>query len=102
MKTSSNLFWRILQFPVTRIVLGIFVVLVAVALVQTGMIVLGAALGVRGAPVWQLVSAILTVITAYVVYWLFVRLIEKRPLTELAFQGMPRELGVGILYGAVL
>jgi membrane protease YdiL (CAAX protease family) len=102
MKSLSHLLRRILFFPLTRILIAFFAVALAYGLVQVGMLLLGQALGLSGAPFWILLSAILMLIAAYGSYWLYVRVFEKRPLTELSFPGAPRELGAGILFGAAL
>lgn len=99
---KPNLFWRILQFPLTRILIAFVFVALAYGLVEVGLLLLGQSLGIASNPFWQLLSALLIVLVAYFAYWAYVRAIERRPLTELSFQGMPRELGAGLLFGFVL
>jgi membrane protease YdiL (CAAX protease family) len=36
------------------------------------------------------------------IYWLFIRFVEERPVTELSLRGLGRELGVGLLLGFCL
>jgi len=45
---------------------------------------------------------IVSVLVAYLVYWAYVRMVERRPVTELSGPGALRELGIGVLIGAAL
>jgi hypothetical protein len=38
---------------------------------------------------------IVSVLVAYLVYWAYVRMVERRPVTELSGPGALRELGIG-------
>ncbi|MBI4675805.1 MAG: CPBP family intramembrane metalloprotease [Chloroflexi bacterium] len=99
MKTLAR---RILQFPVTRIVIAFLAVVIATILVQFGMTWLGQPLGIGTAGWYEVLSSVLVVVVVYVVYRLYVRVIEKRAATELDMRGALQELGAGILFGAVL
>ncbi len=55
-----------------------------------------------GNPLLQIAVVIGWSAVGFAVYIGFVRLIERRPLTELALPGMGRELGIGVLVGAGL
>lgn len=102
MESFGRILRRIIFFPLTRIFIAFIMVALAYGLVQVGMLLYGQAQGWGNAPFWILLSALLTLIAAYGSYWLYVRVFEKRPLTELSLPGMPRELGAGILFGAAL
>lgn len=102
MQSFLHILRRILFFPLTRILIAFFGVALAYGLVQVGMLLFGQSQGLDQAPFWILLSALLPMLAAYASYWLYVRVFEKRPLIELSLPGAPRELGAGILFGAVL
>lgn len=87
---------RVLQHPLVRLALlgPIFFVLIGMSngfmaqLSATPVIALGAAAGMA--------------LLGLGIYWTFVRLIEKRPVSELSSYGMGRELGAGVLVGTGL
>ena len=90
--------WRILQFPLVRIVLAFTWLIAVVATTELAIQLLPAR---ETAPVTVL-SAGLVVLTACLSYSAFVRIVEKRPATELAASGAVAELASGILLGAML
>lgn len=55
-----------------------------------------------GKPLLQIAVVVGWSAVGFAVYIGFVRLIERRPVTELALPGMGRELGIGLLVGAGL
>lgn len=55
-----------------------------------------------GNPLLQIAVVIGWSVVGFAVYIGLVRLIERRPVTELALRGMGRELGIGLLVGAGL
>ncbi|MDO8943913.1 MAG: CPBP family intramembrane metalloprotease [Desulfobacterales bacterium] len=90
---ATPLVLRILRFPLIRIpLLG--------GLLFLGM---GVSNGFRATyadtPLTAFALIVLMVILALTVYAGFVRLIERRPVSELSFPGMGRELGAGLLVG---
>ncbi len=91
-------FMKFLQFPVIRIVMGFVFVIVIVSLVQIGI----ASLLVEETKLNDLIAALATVATIFAVYYGFVRLIERRRVTELSLPHAPRELTGGILLGTAL
>jgi membrane protease YdiL (CAAX protease family) len=108
---STSGWRRFLQFPLTRLALATFVILLAGVVAQ----LIVAVLPLGGATDWAaeaplpvvygvrlLFSAGLSVLLTYGTYRVYVRLVERRELSELAPAGALRELGAGILFGAVL
>jgi len=91
---------RILQFGLTRIVLGV-VTIVGVGIV-TNLIVLGlyGALGFDAPGLDSLHYVIPLVIAVHFAYVGFVRLVERRRAEELSGKGAVRETGAGIAVGA--
>lgn len=93
----SSLWLRILQYPLTRILL----------LGPLLFVLMGISNGfwsVRFAdqPLLGIVSAALMAALALAVYAAFVRYIEQRPVSELALPSMSRELGLGLIAGVGL
>jgi membrane protease YdiL (CAAX protease family) len=95
-KNKPTLASRLMANPVVRIVLGLVLTFAAVPLT---MIVASQLVAKPYRIVWpQLLAAMLV----WFGYRFYVRRIEKRQPTELATQGMGRELGAGLLLGAAL
>lgn len=84
---------RIIQYPPVR--LGIFGTIMFYMLGFSNNF-----LGQAAGQIWvQIAILIGWSAAAFAVYSWFVRLIERRPVTELALPGMGRELGIGLLVG---
>lgn len=91
------LWLRTLQFPLMRIVV----------LAPVLFVLMGISNGFWGGqfadrPLLAIGSAVVMAVLAIVVYAAFVRVIERRPVTELARRPLARELGGGLLGGAGL
>ena len=94
---SKPAMWlRILQFPLTRLLL-----LGGVLFLMLGMSN-GYRFELSGSPLTALAVTAGMVTLGLAVYVLFVRFVERRPVSELALPGMGRELGVGLLVGSGL
>jgi hypothetical protein len=89
---------KFVQFPVTRICLGLGILFAAILLMQSALDLIPGihqdVLGVLGAAAVAL--------TAILTYVGFVRLVEKRTVTELSTAGAILELGKGALLGGLL
>lgn len=93
-----NKFIKFLQFPLIRIILGFIFLLFVVSLVQFATFTwLGYDADFSG-----LVSAIIAVVVISFAYYGFVRVIERRSVTELSSQNILVELSSGVLIGAIL
>lgn len=91
-------FMKFLQFPLIRVLLGFFFITFIATIFQFGT---EKTLGHDA--IWaNLISVIITVIAALAAYYWFIRLIEKRTVTELSLPGMGKELIGGIFIGAML
>lgn len=90
------LWLRVAQFAPTRLLVlgGVLFFLIALAN--------GLRERFAGSLVLALASAVVMAALALAVYAGFVRLVERRPVTELSLPGMAREWGVGALIGAAL
>jgi membrane protease YdiL (CAAX protease family) len=93
---------RIIQFPLTRVVLALVFVLVPAALVQTLYGALAPANPFFQGPFGSLLMAVEASLVALAAYAVYVRVIERRPVSELALSALPRETMAGILIGAGL
>lgn len=85
---------RILRFPLTRIVLAVFITALAGGLTLTYASQLAHG---WGQIMWPEVVAAVAVLLGY---WLYVYIIERRPVAELAIAKAVPELGLGLLTGA--
>jgi hypothetical protein len=92
-------FWlRVLQFPLIRLVLLGGGLLLLLILAQTNSFLAS----LSTSPAAKLAVAAAMAALAMAFYVGFVRLVERRGVSELALPGMGRELGLGLLVGAGL
>ena len=93
--------WKSIMGPVVRIVFAVFLVGGAVAAAQVAVKLLRDALSLGGAvpAAYYIVYLIVSVLAAYLAYRDYVRVVEKRSVTELSGAAAPRELGIGALVG---
>jgi membrane protease YdiL (CAAX protease family) len=89
---------KVLLFPVTRILLGFLVLSIVATLAQLGT---EAWFG-RSTDAASLLSIGITVIAVSLTYYGFVRLIEKRAVTELSLAPAIQEIAAGTLTGVIL
>lgn len=92
---QPSLLWRILRFPLVRIILAILFLIVPVGMAQAMILSTSSSL-------LALVAALLASVLACLAYTAYVRLIERRPVTELGLKGALTELVAGMLVAAVL
>ncbi len=91
-------FMKFLQFPLTRIVMGFFILIIIPLVVQLLIqLVLGSETMLS-----KVVVALLASVSALLTYYGFVRLIERRNVAELALPWAAKELGLGALFGTAL
>ncbi len=95
---STSRVWRIVQFPLVRIVLAFvwLITIVTATQLSVGLLPVGETF------LAAVLSAVVVAAVAFLAYYAFVRGIEKRPVSELAIQGAAAELATGILIGAGL
>jgi uncharacterized protein len=95
---------KVLHFPLTRTVLGILFVAIGVLAAQLVVALLQQALSLKSpfpAP-FVILEVVLVVLATFVAYGAYVRLVERRPIAELARTGALRDVGLGIVGGAGL
>jgi uncharacterized protein len=91
-------FMKFVQFPITRIGLGFFLVVTIPSLLQLGAQAIVGTEGLIAEAIVMLLGAAAGLLT----YYGFVKIIERRRVTELASPFAFKELGIGALLGAVL
>jgi membrane protease YdiL (CAAX protease family) len=93
--------WKSFLGPLGRIVLATVLVVGAVAAVQVVVKLLKGVLSLGGAlpALYYLAYLLASVLVCYFVYRAYVRLVERRPLSELSRARAPRELGIGVAIG---
>jgi membrane protease YdiL (CAAX protease family) len=100
MITSSDphpaLWLRILQFPLTRLIVLGLVILHMMGLSNGFMAYL------KGDPLKSIAAVVVMAAAALTVYVGWARFIERRPADELSLSGAGKELGIGLLIGAGL
>lgn len=95
---KPGLMKRFIQFPVTRIILGIlFTLIPIVAVNQIFRWVITEA--EKPSPPWLILMFVLMTIFSILGYYAYVHLIERRRLTELSRTGALKELGMGCSIG---
>jgi membrane protease YdiL (CAAX protease family) len=92
---------KIFNFPLTKIILAL---IVTMALVIIGQQIIGKLLGLTTLDrnYRNLIKGILVSVLALTGYILFFKYYEKRKVTELATNGLAKNLSIGILIGVVL
>jgi len=90
---------KIVQFPVIRILIAVLFVGVGIAIGQIILNLLRSVLSITDVGIANILAFVLITPIAYFSYALYVRLIEKRELTELSLSNAFREFGLGFLIG---
>jgi membrane protease YdiL (CAAX protease family) len=90
---------KILQFPIVRILIAILFVGAATAVGQILLSLLRTAFSISNLAIANALAFSLITPLTYFAYLLYVRLIEKRDVTELGFSNAWKELGIGALIG---
>lgn len=91
---------RIIDFPLTRFVLAILFVGIGITVSQLLLSALGGTW--EGFPLLRIIANLAGMLVVGWSYWLYVRLIERRPVQELALRPALSELGAGTLLGGLL
>jgi uncharacterized protein len=90
---SNHVFWKIVRFPLTRILLATSFVVLGIFVAQLLISLIGIS---KNIPAYSILVALISV---HLSYRFYVQTFEKRRLTELAADGAVKELGVGLLAG---
>ena len=90
---------KVLQFPLFRIFIAILFIGIAFIISQVVLNFLRSAFSISDTATASILAFILFTPATYFAYRIYVRLIEKRDLTELGSSGASREFGLGALIG---
>jgi len=90
---------KILQFPLVRILIAVLFVGVGVAIGQILLNLLRSTLSITNTGIANILAFVIVTPIAYYSYSFYIRLIEKRPMTELRLSNAPREFGLGAVIG---
>jgi uncharacterized protein len=96
--TKSSAVQKFMTFPLVRLIIGAFMVIASVNLVQLAFSALHMS---KDSPL-RIVEAILACVVAITAYNLFVRYVERRAVHELASAGAFKEWSSGVLIGATM
>ncbi len=98
-QNSPNLFWRILTFPLSKIIIAIILVNVPTFIMRSLAQVILSALSVQNAQLEAVVVFIVRLLTVYFAYSLFVKYFEKRKVDEISID---RSALKEFLFGGIL
>ena len=90
---------KVLQLPLVRLIVAVLFVGVGILIGQTVLNLLRSAFSITNTGFANLLTFVLITPTTYFAYWMYIRAIEKRDLTELGFPNASREFGLGSLIG---
>jgi membrane protease YdiL (CAAX protease family) len=99
MKLLAKLARKILFFPLTRMIIAILMIVISIGLEGYYLQKLAARFGVDQQPWFAVVSSVIVIATALLVYCGYVRVFERRPITELAVRQAGREFAAGTAIG---
>jgi len=101
---SSGLGRKIVMFPLVRIIISLFFVVLVVTLINAIFKPLGHMLfpGEKLPIAWVSIMMVFSATVVTLIYLAYVRIVERRPVTELALKYAPSEVRIGYVIGAAL
>ena len=90
---------KILQFPLIRIIIAVVSVGIGITVGETILNLLRTAYSITNIGLANLLAFVLVTPVTYFAYWIYVRYIERRDLTELGWSNAFQEIGLGSLIG---
>jgi hypothetical protein len=98
---KKNIGYKILHFPLTKIIIGL---VVCVVIIGVGQALIQKVLELTniGKDFKNLIGGIFTAILAVISYTYLFKLYEKREITEFSKKGIIKNLSIGIVLGAIL
>ena len=90
---------KILQFPLVRMIIAILFVGVGILVGQALLNLLRSAFSITNTAFANVLAFVLVIPITYFSYWMYVRYIEKRDLTELGSSNALQEVALGALIG---
>lgn len=96
--SNNNIVHRIVQFPLTRIVVGVMAITIACSIAQlVANLILNALDTCR---LWsELITSIASAAASLITYYYLYRIYEKRAITELSVKNFGKNFGIGLLVG---
>jgi CAAX protease family protein len=98
-RNQGNVMNKILQIPFVRIIVAVLFVGAGFVVAQIALNFLRPAFGTTNIALAQVLAFILFMPATWLAYWMYVRYVEKRDLTELGFSNAWSEFGLGSLTG---
>lgn len=90
---------KIMQFPLVRMLIAVLLIGIGIAVGQTVLNLLRSAFSITNTGLANLLAFVLVTPAAYFAYWMYVRYVERRELTELGSENTIQEFGLGALIG---
>jgi len=90
---------KILQFPLVRIIIAVVLVGIGITVGQTILNLLRGAFSITNIGLANLLAFVVITPATYFAYWIYVRSIERRDLSELSSSNALQEIGLGTLIG---
>lgn len=102
-EAAPSVIRRVLRFPLTRLVLALAFISAGGLVGSIVRDVIAAGLSLEDDGVGKSVLSMAVLLPAIcLAYWIYVRVTERRPVSEFSRPGALRELGLGVLVGAGL
>lgn len=98
----KRFFFWFLRSPLVRLIVALTFIIVAVILQGVALYGIRKALKLESTGGRDPVAELLSIATVLFAYWAYVRLVERRPVTELGLKGAGPEFGKGSLLGTLL
>jgi membrane protease YdiL (CAAX protease family) len=102
MALLARWFWRVLYFPLTRIIIAVAAILAGVVLGSVALEKIGHAYGLTTRSWFVAVAGAIVIFSVCLIYCGYVRLLEKRRTLELGPEHAPREFAIGTAIGLCL
>src|SRR5258708_5456902 len=90
---------KVFQFPLVRIIIASLFVGIGLIVGQTVLNLLRSMFSITNTSSANLLAFLLITPATYFAYWMYVRYVEKRNMTELGSQRAVQEFGLGSLLG---
>jgi hypothetical protein len=90
---------KILQFPLVRILIAVLFIGMGIVVGQAFLNVIRAVFSISHTGLANLLAFVIVTPAAYFSYWMYVRYVERLDLTELGYENVIREFGLGSLIG---
>lgn len=90
---------KILQFPLVRMLIAVLFIGIGIAIGQAMLSVVRSLFSITNTGLANLLAFVIVTPAVYFAYWMYVRYVERRDLTELGHENMIQEFGLGSFIG---